>query len=163
MADTDLNSKRRVWLTGYAPLFVWIGVIFYLSSSSGSMTATSRFIGPLLEYLFPAASEETHLTIHFFIRKLAHITEYAILGFLAMRAIIDRSQTVRSTLAFASASLLVVCVAIADEFNQSFQSSRTSSAGDVVLDCVGGILAICLYVAINGYLETRRISRRSNP
>ena len=34
-----------MWLLAYAPLFVWIGVIFFLSSNLGS--AAHTFVGPL--------------------------------------------------------------------------------------------------------------------
>ena len=49
------NSSLQKWreaVTVYAPLFLWIGVIFYFSSGQGSMAETSRFIRPLLEFLF---------------------------------------------------------------------------------------------------------------
>ena len=149
---------RSGWLWSFAPLFLWISVIFYLSSSSGSMTETSRFVRPLLTFLFPSATEDVLLNYHFYIRKLAHITEYAVLGFLAVRAFPG------TTSAFAIASLTVVLVAAADEFNQSFQSSRTSSAGDVLLDCFGGMLAICLYFATRWYFaKPAGTSLPSNP
>lgn len=145
MNDSLGSKTRRGWLWSFAPLFLWIGVIFYLSSSSGSMTETSRFVRPLLEFLFPSATEDVLLNYHFYIRKLAHITEYAILGFLAMRAFLGTASP------FAIASIIVVLVAAADEFNQSFQSSRTSSAGDVLLDCIGGMLAIGIYLTTRWY------------
>lgn len=155
MAESDLNLKRRGWLTAYAPLFVWIGVIFFLSSSNGSMTETSRFIRPILEFLFPAASEQTLLNYHFYIRKLAHFTEYAVLGCIAVRAFLHWSSPSRTKFAFAISLLLVALVAIADEFNQSFNSLRTSSASDVLLDCLGGVSAIVFYIAIRAYFAKR--------
>ena len=163
MAESDLNSDWRVWLTAYAPLIVWIAIIFYLSSSSGSMTATSRFIRPLLEFLFPASSEEVLLTFHFYIRKLGHISVYAILGFFAVRAFLQRSKVAPVKFAFAMASIVVLAVAVADEFNQSFNTSRTSSAGDVLLDCIGGLFAIVTYLAIRrSFANSVETSLRSN-
>ncbi len=151
MAESDMKSNWRVWLIAYAPLFVWIGVIFYLSSSSGSMTATSRFIRPLLEFLFPASSEEVLLTYHFYIRNLAHVSVYAILGFFAIRAFLQWSNRSRVKFALAMSLIVVFSVAVADEFNQSFNTLRTSSAGDVLLDCIGGLSAIVTYFAIRRY------------
>ena len=128
------------------------------------MTATSRFIRPLLEFLFPAASEEILLNYHFYIRKLAHVTEYAILGFLAVRAFFQWSSPPRFKFAFALSLLVVVMVAAADEFNQSFNSLRTSSAGDVLLDCIGGLFAIVNYLVIRRYFaKPAETSLRSNP
>ncbi len=80
----NLSWRERLWL--YAPLFLWIGVIFYLSSSQGAMSNTSRFIRPFLEWMFPFATEETLQIYHGYIRKFAHFFEYAMLGFFASRA-----------------------------------------------------------------------------
>src|SRR5687768_17166855 len=80
------SDKWRGRIIRFAPIILWVGVIFYLSSESGSMTQTSRFIGPLLHFLFPAAPEETIAAYHAFIRKSAHFFEYAILALLVFRA-----------------------------------------------------------------------------
>jgi len=81
------KSQRRRWLTAYAPLFIWIFIVLGLGSGIGSMKETSRIIRPLLEFLFPSASPETLTFYHGYIRKLAHLTEYAVLAFLAVRAL----------------------------------------------------------------------------
>src|SRR5687767_8128567 len=80
------KSNRREQLMLYAPLLIWIAVIFFFSSSQGSMSHTSRIIRPLLEFLLPGAPEETLQFYHGIIRKLAHFSEYAILALLACRA-----------------------------------------------------------------------------
>lgn len=101
------------------------------------MNETSRFIRPLLEFLFPDASPATLLQYHGYIRKLAHFTEYAILAFFAYRVFKSRHP-------YLSATLLVAAVAIADEINQSFNSSRTASPYDVLLDVIGGATMLFL-------------------
>ena len=135
------NDRRRVWLTRYLPLLVWIGVIFLLSSGQGASTRTSLFIGPLLTFLFPDASSETIVFYHDVVRKLAHFTEYAVLGFLACRAFVLSTGT--SFYFFAVG--LVVLVAIADETNQSFNPARTGSPVDVLIDVGGGLFGISLF------------------
>ena len=122
----------------YAPLLLWIAVIFFLSSGQGSSGRTSLIIRPILEFLFPSASEETLLFYHGVIRKLAHLTEYAVLGLLACRAFRNLSRRYLFALG------LVVLVAALDEFNQSFNPLRTGSAWDVAIDVSGGIVAIAL-------------------
>ncbi|MBK9766529.1 MAG: VanZ family protein [Chloracidobacterium sp.] len=79
-------NERRDRIFAVASLVFWVGIIFYLSSGQGAMDQTSRFIRPLLEFLFPSASSDTITLYHAFIRKFAHFTEYAILAFLAFRA-----------------------------------------------------------------------------
>ena len=49
---------------------------------------------------------------------------------------------------YALAFVLVVAIAALDEFNQSFEASRTSSVWDVMLDISGGLVMIMLLVAI---------------
>lgn len=128
----------------FAPLILWIGVIFFLSSSSGSMSNTSRFIGPLLRFLFPDSSEELLLIYHGFIRKFAHFAEYAVLAFFAFRAFSFSPQKILQKFWFPLSLLLVFVIASLDEFNQSFLSTRTSSFQDVLLDTFGGFTVLCL-------------------
>ena len=134
---------RRAGIIAYGPLILWIGFIFFLSSDQGSMTQTSRFIGPLLHFLFPTAPEETIQLYHFYIRKAAHVTEYAILALFAWRAF-SSGRTIARAYLWLSCMVLVVIIASIDEFNQSFEPSRGSSPYDVLLDVTGGIAALAV-------------------
>jgi VanZ family protein len=138
------KSKRRRWLTAYAPLVVWIFVVLGLGSGIGSMKETSRIIRPLLEFLFPSASPDTLTYYHGYIRKLAHLSEYAVLAFLAVRALSAATKAKLKEYQFALAVLIVLIVASLDEFHQSFEASRTSTAWDVLLDVIGGSIAATL-------------------
>src|SRR5687767_13318109 len=75
----------------YAPLILWVGVIFFLSSGQAAMSQTSRFIRPLLEFLFSGVPEETLIAYHSYIRKFAHFAVYAVLAFWAARAFLGSS------------------------------------------------------------------------
>ena len=109
------------------------------------MAETSRFIRPLLHFLFPSAPEEILQTYHGYIRKLAHLTEYAILAFFAARAFVNSSKNLLRNYWFIFAFLVVFAVACIDEFNQSFNAARTGSPYDVALDCAGGVLMILIF------------------
>ena len=127
----------------YAPLIIWIGVIFFFSSGQGASTRTSLIIRPILEYLFPTASFETIAFYHGIVRKCAHLVEYAILGILACRAFS------RWTTHFVLVGLgFVLLIASLDEFNQSFNPQRTSTPWDVALDFAGGVLGVVLFALI---------------
>jgi VanZ family protein len=140
----NLKKERRGRFFAYAPLFIWIAVILILGSGPGASAQTSRFIRPLIEFFFPDASPDTFLLVHGFIRKAAHFIEYAVLALLARRALsysgIARSVKYRFLLPLA----ITAAVAGVDEVNQSFQSSRTSSGWDVLLDIAGGFSALIL-------------------
>jgi VanZ family protein len=135
------SHQRRGRLVRYAPLLLWTGVILYLSSDDGSMEQTSRFIGPLLHFLFPSAPDELINTYHAYIRKAAHLTEYAILALFAFCAFPGTGTRPRKYLC---SILFVLAIAAVDELNQSFSASRTGAGADVLLDLSGGILAMAL-------------------
>jgi len=128
----------------YGPLILWVGVIFFLSSSMASLTGTSRFIRPLLVFLFPEASAETLLIYHGYIRKFAHFAEYAVLGALAAHAFSNSSvQFLKKHWLFIAIGF-ILSIATLDEFNQSFENSRTASIWDVLLDLAGGLTTVFL-------------------
>ena len=109
------------------------------------MSNTSRFIRPLLEFLFPATPEEILVVYHGYIRKFAHFAEYFALAFLAARAFSGSSVKIVRNYWFIFAPVLIVLVATADETNQSFLASRTSSVYDVLLDSAGGLTMILFF------------------
>lgn len=135
----------------YGPLLVWLGVIAWLSSDSGAMSETSRFVRPVLRFLFPDASEETILTLHGLVRKSAHVFVYSVLAFLAARAFFRTSVAGIRRLWPAAAIGLVFAIASLDELNQSFSGgTRTGSIWDVALDTASGAAAIGLiYLLLN--------------
>jgi len=137
-----MRSDRRVWLWAYAPVFLWIGFIFLMSSPEGSFTQTSRIVGPLLHFFYPDISADTEALIHGYVRKTAHFTEYALLAFLAARACTLSASKILQGWRYLLPLLLVVLIASLDEFNQSFEASRTSSVWDVLLDILGGAVML---------------------
>jgi VanZ family protein len=142
MASEVSGKGRRGLISAYAPVFLWIAVIFYLSSDSGSMTQTSRFLRPLVLFFFPDISEASLQIIHGFVRKSAHVVEYAVLALLVLRAMWTSHFEVLRRYKFVIPVLFVIAIASIDEFNQSFLSSRTGTARDVLLDTAGGITAV---------------------
>jgi VanZ family protein len=135
-----MSRPLKLWL----PVLLWMGVIFVASSDSGNFEHSSRIIGPVLRWLFPAASTETIGQMHHFLRKAGHFTEYAILALLAMRALRlskpDRSWILSAVLALA----LSAAYAATDELHQSYVPGRTAAAGDVVIDIAGAVTALAV-------------------
>lgn len=153
-----MNSQttiRRGRISRYAPLIFWMGVVLFASTGNASMAQTSRFIRPLLELLFPHTSEDTLQIYHAYIRKAAHLTEYAILAFWTARAFANSAKPFLRKYWFIAAFILVLTVASTDEFNQSFDPSRTGSARDVLLDCIGGLTMIVLFAIFRTVRQKR--------
>jgi VanZ family protein len=139
------SQTRRGRFRRYAPLVVWMLLIFLASTGELSAPNTSRILRPLLLWLFPAISEETLTSVHFMVRKAAHFTEYAILAVFAARAFATSShERLRRAWGFATL-LLVVLYSLSDEYHQSFVASRTGSIYDSLIDIAGGLAALAFY------------------
>lgn len=119
-------------------------VIFTASTDLGSAEHTSRFLIPFLHWLDPKISQAAIMTFQFLIRKAAHLTEYAVLAILLLRALRSGARD-----AFARHAVMVLLVtglyAITDEFHQTFNPSRTASAHDVMIDCCGAAAGLAIY------------------
>ena len=144
MEPTELNTKRRGRLFRYAPLVLWTGVILTLSTGAGSISRTSLIVGPLLNFLFPTASAETILFYHSLVRKAAHVFEYGVLALLALWAFRPSHLPLLSNRPYIAAITFVSVIAVLDEFQQSFDPSRTGTVYDVGLDLLGGALALTI-------------------
>ena len=138
------DTNWRVVLSAYAPAFLWLGVIFFLSSGSGSSAETSKIIGPLIAFFFPSADEATVQIVHAAVRKTAHVTEYAILAALLCRAFLNSSSRLLRNCWPVCSIILVAIAASIDEINQSYNVLRTASPYDTLLDISGGLLGITL-------------------
>ncbi|PYJ27473.1 MAG: hypothetical protein DME90_10005, partial [Verrucomicrobia bacterium] len=135
----------RVFLKYWLPLLIWLGIIFVDSTDLMSAEHTSRFIVPILLWLKPGMAPETLRSIHFAIRKCAHLTEYAILALFFWRAM--RSCPIlrgKMSMLFGVALLSCGVVAASDEFHQSFVKSRTPAVRDVLLDIAGALIGLLI-------------------
>ena len=137
-----MHPSRQVQL-GWLPVLIWMALIFLVSTDLGSAAHTSRFIEPLLRWLFRGRlNAATVAEVHHLIRKTAHLTEYAVLAYLAWSAL-------RRSLAYPAVPALVLTAAYAasDEFHQSFVPSRGASVEDVLIDTAGATLGLLLLYA----------------
>jgi VanZ family protein len=101
---------------------------------------TSRFIVPFLRWLNPDISWAAINTIHTVIRKLGHVSEYAILALLLWRALCSGAALrIKTPILFGAVVLGCAVFAVGDEFHQSFVRSRTPSDRDVLLDSAGAL------------------------
>jgi len=142
-----LKNFLKHWL----PVLIWMGVIFLGSTDMLSAEHTSRFLVPFLRWIDPQISFATLNAIQLGIRKLGHLTEYAILAMLLWRAL--RSGTrwqMKMSILFLVAALASAIFAVSDEFHQSFVPSRTASPNDVMIDICGALIGLlsCLMFAV---------------
>ena len=132
-------------LSRYLPLVLWMTFISIASTSEFSAENTSRIVRPLVLWLFPGTSEASLQIIHFAVRKAAHFTEYALMGFLAARALSTSSHELLRRRWIVLVLLLIVVYACLDEYHQSYVPSRTASIFDSLIDSAGGLAGLLVY------------------
>ena len=135
-----MKAQTRNLLRYWLPAFAWAALIFLFSTGEFSAAATGHLLRPILEWLFGPIPEPRFEFIHFLVRKAAHLTVYAALSALWLRA--RRGPRSGWKPSWALLALLVsILVALTDEFHQSFVPSRTGSPWDVLLDSFGALAA----------------------
>jgi len=145
------RKAGRIWLL----VLLWTGIILWAGGDEANVSATSRFLRPLLRWLLPDASASELYRIHMGIRKGAHLAEYGLLALLTLSAL--RASTRAAVLRLAGLTLVwVLAIAACDEARQSFAATRTGSAWDVALDVAGGFLALTLAIAYTRAVHSRR-------
>jgi VanZ family protein len=140
--------KTHAVANRWMPLFGWMLLIFVGSTDVLSAEQTSRFVGPFLLWLDPQESVATITTIHFALRKLGHLAEYAILATLLWCALRGTLIAFRSFVIAGFVLSASMVFAASDEFHQAFVPSRTASPNDVMIDICGAAIALALCVAL---------------
>jgi len=140
-ASLSRAEQLRRWL----PVLAWGSVISLFSTGYFTGEATGKIILPILGTLFPGASPAELVSMHRFVRKLGHFTEYLILSVLLYRAL--RGGRRWSLPAAATAVGVAGLYAVVDELHQLFVPGRTAAASDCLIDVSGaaagqGLLAV---------------------
>lgn len=150
-------------MTRWAPPVIWGLMILGFSGDLWGAPKTSRFLVPLLHWLFPQAAPETILFLHGLVRKLAHVVEYGIFAALWFRAFRWRSLGAWDWRWVVYPLLIVVPWAMADEYRQTWTATRTGALTDVFLDVMGAAMALGLLAWIARRGHSRRREDRLEP
>lgn len=140
-AVSERGSFIRYWL----PVILWMLLIFSASTDLLSSQRTSRFIEPFLRWLIPGIADTTVRQVQFAVRKMAHLTEYAVLAALVWRALrkpVDDDPRPWSWRVAAQTVFVCFLYAASDELHQSFVLSRFASPWDVFIDTVGAATGV---------------------
>ena len=135
---------------------VWMCVIFAFSAQtkeeSGAVSEglSYRMVNTTGKLLHLNIDEEKIReianAIEHFVRKGAHMTEYAILAIL-LCIWLGRWQMSRTRLA-CIAGAFTVLYACSDEFHQLFVEGRAGRVNDVLIDSAGAVLGLALFLFI---------------
>lgn len=134
----------------FVPALCMMYLIFSFSAQNGAQSAQlSAEVGTglfsSLNRLFRLDIEPARLAYYadafqFYIRKLAHITEYFLLAVsVALPLYVYR---LRGFWLLVVAGAFCVCFACLDEYHQSFVAGRSASARDVAIDSIGILIGI---------------------
>lgn len=129
-----MGTRRNIYIVIYV---VWILVIFAFSLQTGTVSSqSSKWYVDLLTAFF--ANFDLTVSASFLttlVRKGAHFTEYAILGFLSRKNV-----EINGNPKFYVSGL----VPFADEYLQTFVSGRSGMLSDSLIDFAGYIAGVLL-------------------
>ena len=124
-------------------MLLWMLLIFLMSSFDATeSTNQSNFIVNIITNIFKIENIEL---LSFIIRKLAHFTEYLILGFLTINMLNKNDISKKYLLSI----LICIIYATSDEIHQIFVPGRAYQIRDILIDSMGSITGVYLYKLIN--------------
>ena len=126
--------------TRWLLVVVWMFIIFLLSNESadGSSVRSDAIVGTLQSLGMSGSAE----LLSVIIRKIAHVTAYAVLGALIVWAFSVHRRVTRRLILL---SIIVAGVyAISDEIHQAFIPGRSAEVRDVLFDTIGAMIGASL-------------------
>ena len=124
-------------------MLLWMFLIFLMSSFDATeSTNQSNFIVNIITNIFKIENIEV---LSFIIRKLAHFTEYLILGFLTINMLNKNDISKKYLISI----LICIIYATSDEIHQIFVPGRACQIRDILIDSIGSITGVYLYKLIN--------------
>ncbi len=139
------NMKKIIsWIL----VALWLYVIISFSNQTGGESGgiSGKIVQIIIDIFNINNTESTFSTLQFFVRKLAHLTEYAILGILIFNALYNTINNLKLIVIIS-----FVCCAlysIIDEINQLSVAGRVGSFKDCLIDSTGALLGVlfCLFI-----------------
>lgn len=134
----------------FIPSFLLMIVIFMFSQQTGEKSSG------MSHHLFIWIQNNLHITLsEFFIRKIAHMSEYALLTFTFLYGYIKCDFSLEKV--FILSILSTFIYACSDELHQLFIGGRAGQFTDVLIDTSGGLLAIGIFWIIH-YIMKKKCS-----
>lgn len=129
-------------------VILWMILIFTMSSFNSTESSNqSNFIVDIITNIFNITNINL---LSLIIRKLAHFTEYFILGILIYNLIHSYNKKI------CIAIIICVLYAISDEIHQLFVPGRSCQLLDILIDTMGSIVGIYLLYFIKK-LQTNKL------
>lgn len=150
--------RRNKWTKALSLVFTILILWFIWGNSAMSGAESAQVSGKLIHLLEKIFGPVTNLPkVTHYIRKLAHFSEFALLGFM-----LSWFWYLWQTPGKETFSLPLLCgmvTACVDETIQIFSQSRGSSLKDVWLDMAGFFLAFLIYRFLSAPARQRDLER----
>lgn len=171
LADKKIKIIRYL---GFALTIITMITIFMFSSGNAQVSSSqsgkiTKTVIKVTRRDFDALAKEKQAKIYndteYVIRKLAHFSIFALLGFSAMVAAGTYKIGSRKATAvrFALCAAFCFAYAISDEFHQTFVSGRNGNATDVLIDFSGACLGMLIsYLIIYKLITLRCAASQEN-
>ncbi len=116
-----------------------------------------KILAPDYDSLDPEEKSELEHKVSFVVRKTAHLTEYAVLGFALMLHVAALQEKMKIRFPRSTAFLVGSLYAVSDELHQVFVPGRSGEGKDVLLDSAGVLLGL-LILSLIRTIRTKRNS-----
>lgn len=149
------HQRTQSWLR-WAVTLCWAGLIYDLSTEGFGSSFTEWLVNQTLSlFRFHVAPETLHL-LNFFVRKLAHLTEYAIFAQLLYASLVgaDRLEWRPKTALWSV--LIAGAYSLTDEFHQLFVTNRSASITDCAVDTTGAALGILVVYLVTRWAQANK-------
>ena len=162
-----MTDRRKIWLrlALWALAVAWMGLIFYFSTedaegSSATSDLVVRWLLSTFDRSFSSLSPEAQLLRmedwSFAVRKLAHFTLFAVLGFLCFAAF---SVDLPPRRAFPAALILGGVRAVLDEVQQAFVPGRSCELRGMGIDFAGVFLGAAFLLLILYWIQRKKLKK----
>lgn len=148
----------------FVPALLMMYIIFSFSAQNGAASSNLSYKVSHRAIAIADRTLDLELTdqqiarcisrIHYYVRKIAHFTEYFLLAVCVAFPLYVYG--IRGIWLVAAAGILCVGFAALDELHQYFVSGRNCSVRDVIIDSCGSFAGI-LFVRISGYIGRKTI------
>lgn len=141
-------------------LLMMMSAIFFFSSMPGEDSGglSERITEAVIHFVFPDYSNLSaeqqigaFTLLHHLIRKLAHFSEYAVLGALFMLFFNTFSLKHKVLVSL----LCAVLYAVSDEWHQGFVAARGPAVSDVILDSAGAAFGLVIALLCIHFRKSR--------
>ena len=138
--------KKYKKIIAWVLLILWMLLIFFMSHQPGEVSSSqSELVLKIFRLIGIELNDYFGELATFFIRKLAHFSEYAILYLLAYNVSINYIKERKSRIFLIGFVFLYACT---DEIHQYFIPGRNMAFKDVLIDTSGGIFGYIVSIVL---------------